>query len=454
MVARAIAMRHEIPGPRSKRVLAAKEQFVSHAIGIHLPAAIERAEGALLTDVDGNTFIDLAGGVGCMNVGHSHPRVVRAIVEQAQRFTHTDFSVAPYELYVRLSERLCRIAPGPRPKKAILLNSGSEAIENAVKIARAVTGRPAVIAFQGAFHGRTYMSLSLTSKVEPYKKNFGPFMPEVYRVPYPYPYRSPEPDATRWVMQHLDELFASHVQADKVAAIVVEPVLGEGGFVVPPPDFFPKLRALADRHGILLVADEVQTGIGRTGRMFAIEHWGVEPDLITVAKSIAVGLPVSAVVGLRDVMDALPEGALGGTYVGNPIACAAALAVLDVMEEQDLLTRAAALGERLLARFRNLQTRSSLIGEVRGLGAMVAMELVRDRATKEPAPRETGDIIRRAMAGGVLILRAGLHSNVIRILTPLVITDEQLDEALAVLEDAVMQVTSETAGQRDKGIRG
>lgn len=447
-------MRHEIPGPRSKRVLAAKEQFVSHAIGIHLPAAIERAEGALLTDVDGNTFIDLAGGVGCMNVGHSHPRVVRAIVEQAQRFTHTDFSVAPYELYVRLSERLCRIAPGPRPKKAILLNSGSEAIENAVKIARAVTGRPAVIAFQGAFHGRTYMSLSLTSKVEPYKKNFGPFMPEVYRVPYPYPYRSPEPDATRWVMQHLDELFASHVQADKVAAIVVEPVLGEGGFVVPPPDFFPKLRALADRHGILLVADEVQTGIGRTGRMFAIEHWGVEPDLITVAKSIAVGLPVSAVVGLRDVMDALPEGALGGTYVGNPIACAAALAVLDVMEEQDLLTRAAALGERLLARFRNLQTRSSLIGEVRGLGAMVAMELVRDRATKEPAPRETGDIIRRAMAGGVLILRAGLHSNVIRILTPLVITDEQLDEALAVLEDAVMQVTSETAGQRDKGIRG
>lgn len=454
MVARAIAMRHEIPGPRSKIVLAAKEQFVSHAIGIHLPAAIERAEGALLTDVDGNTFIDLAGGVGCMNVGHSHPRVVRAIVEQAQRFTHTDFSVAPYELYVRLSERLCRIAPGPRPKKAILLNSGSEAIENAVKIARAVTGRPAVIAFQGAFHGRTYMSLSLTSKVEPYKKNFGPFMPEVYRVPYPYPYRSPEPDATRWVMQHLDELFASHVQADKVAAIVVEPVLGEGGFVVPPPDFFPKLRALADRHGILLVADEVQTGIGRTGRMFAIEHWGVEPDLITVAKSIAVGLPVSAVVGLRDVMDALPEGALGGTYVGNPIACAAALAVLDVMEEQDLLTRAAALGERLLARFRNLQTRSSLIGEVRGLGAMVAMELVRDRATKEPAPRETGDIIRRAMAGGVLILRAGLHSNVIRILTPLVITDEQLDEALAVLEDAVMQVTSETAGQRDKGIRG
>lgn len=447
-------MRHEIPGPRSKRVLAAKEQFVSRAIGIHLPAAIERAEGALLTDVDGNTFIDLAGGVGCMNVGHSHPRVVRAIVEQAQRFTHTDFSVAPYELYVRLSERLCRIAPGPRPKKAILLNSGSEAIENAVKIARAVTGRPAVIAFQGAFHGRTYMSLSLTSKVEPYKKNFGPFMPEVYRVPYPYPYRSPEPDATRWVMQHLDELFASHVQADKVAAIVVEPVLGEGGFVVPPPDFFPKLRALADRHGILLVADEVQTGIGRTGRMFAIEHWGVEPDLITVAKSIAVGLPVSAVVGLRDVMDALPEGALGGTYVGNPIACAAALAVLDVMEEQDLLTRAAALGERLLARFRNLQTRSSLIGEVRGLGAMVAMELVRDRATKEPAPRETGDIIRRAMAGGVLILRAGLHSNVIRILTPLVITDEQLDEALAVLEDAVMQVTSETAGQRDKGIRG
>lgn len=444
-MAKSIAVTHTIPGPKSKALLDEKQRYVANPIGIHLPAAIVSARGALLTDADGNTFIDLTGGVGCLNVGHSHPRVVQAIVEQAQRFTHTDFSVAPYEPYIRLCQRLCEIAPGPRPKKAALFNSGSEAVENAVKIARAVTGRPAIVAFQGAFHGRTYMSLSLTSKVEPYKKNFGPFMSEIYRVPFPYPYRSPEPDATHWVMQHLEELFTSHVQADRVAAIVAEPVLGEGGFVVPPPDFFPKLRALADRYRILLIMDEIQTGIGRTGKMFAIEHSGVEPDLMTVAKSIAVGLPVSAVIGAREIMDALPEGAIGGTYVGNPVACQAALAVLDIMKEENLVARAAALGERLLARFGAIQRRSALVGDVRGLGAMVAMELVKDRRTKEPAPTETGEIIRRAMQRGVLLLRAGLYSNVIRILTPLVITDAQLDEALGVLEDAVVQVTGETA---------
>ena len=445
-MAKTITIQHAIPGPRSKALLAEKERYVSNAIGIHLPAVIQRAEGALLTDIDGNRFIDLSGGVGCLNVGHSHPKVVRAIQEQAARYTHTDFSVMPYEPYIRLAARLCAIAPGPRPKKAVLFNSGTEAVENAVKIARAVTGRPGVIAFQGAFHGRTYMSLSLTSKVEPYKKNFGPFMTEVYRVPYPYPYRSPSPDATGWVMSHLEELFATHVQADKIAAIVVEPVLGEGGFVVPPPNFLPQLRGLADRHGILLVVDEIQTGLGRTGRMFAIEHYGVEPDLMIVAKSIAAGLPVSAVVGAREVMDALPEGALGGTYVGNPVACAAALAVLDVMQEERLVARAAVLGERMLTRFRRLQERSPLVGDVRGLGAMVAMELVRDRSAKEPAARETSEIIRRALARGVLILRAGIFNNVIRVLTPLVITDAQLDEALTILEDAVLEVANDTAG--------
>lgn len=438
------AVTYSLPGPKSKALLAEKEQYVANAIGIHLPAVVQRAEGVLLTDVDGNTFIDLSGGVGCLNVGHSHPKVVQAIVDQARRFTHTDFSVAPYEPYIRLSQRLCRLAPGPRPKKALLLNSGTEAVENAVKIARAVTGRPGLIAFQGAFHGRTYMSLSLTSKVEPYKKNFGPFMPEVYRVPFPDPYRSPGPDATRVVMRHFDELFATHVQADRIAAIVVEPVLGEGGFVVPPMDFFKELRALADRHGILLVVDEIQTGIGRTGRMFAIEHFGIEPDLMTVAKSIAVGLPISAVVAVRDIIDVLPEGSLGGTYVGNPVACVAALAVLDIMEEEHLTNRAVTLGARMLERFRRLQARSSLVGDVRGLGAMVAIELVRDRTTKDPAARETAEIIRRAMARGVLILRAGIYSNVIRILTPLIISDAQLDQALDVLDECVMEVTAET----------
>jgi len=442
-LSKAPTITHAIPGPKSKALLAEKQQYVANAIGIHLPAVVQRAEGALLTDVDGNTFLDLSGGVGCLNVGHSHPKVVAAIIDQARRFTHTDFSVAPYESYIRLCQRLCRLAPGPRPKKAILFNSGTEAVENAVKIARAATGRAGLVAFQGAFHGRTYMSLSLTSKVEPYKKNFGPFMPEVYRVPFPDPYRGAEPDQTRMVMRHFDDLFTTHVQADRVAAIVVEPVLGEGGFVVPPMNFFKELRALADRHGILLIVDEIQTGIGRTGRMFAVEHFGIEADLMTVAKSIAVGLPISAVVGVRDVIDQLPESSLGGTYVGNPVACAAALAVLDIMEEERLVSRAAVLGERMLGRFRHLQARSPLIGDVRGLGAMVAMELVRDRATKEPAARETAEVIRRAMTRGVLLLRAGIYSNVIRILTPLVISDAQLDQALGVLEETVMEVTQE-----------
>jgi 4-aminobutyrate aminotransferase/(S)-3-amino-2-methylpropionate transaminase len=432
-------------------VLERKDQAVSAAIGIHLPAVVDHAAGALLYDVDGNTFIDLSGGVGCLNVGHSHPRIVQAIQEQAARYTHTDFSVAPYESYVRLCETLCRLAPGPRPKKAILLNSGTEAVENAVKIARAATGRPAVVAFEGAFHGRTYMSLSLTSKIDPYKRNFGPFMADVYRTPFPDPYRSPAADPTAWAIGQLEHLFLTHVQPDRVAAIVVEPVLGEGGFIVPPPDFFRRLREVADKHGILLVMDEIQTGIGRTGRMFAIEHFGIEPDLMTVAKSIAVGLPISAVVGARDLMDALPEGALGGTYVGNPVACEAALAVFDVMAEHDLVGRAAALGARMLDRFRALQERSALVGHVRGLGAMVAIELVLDRATKEPAPRETMEVIRRVMRSGVLLLRAGTYNNVIRILTPLVITDAQLDEALEIIESGVLAVGKERAGAGARG---
>jgi 4-aminobutyrate aminotransferase/(S)-3-amino-2-methylpropionate transaminase len=444
-VARFASVRTSLPGPKSRALLERKDQSVSAAIGIHLPAVVDRAAGALLYDVDGNTFIDLSGGVGCLNVGHSHPRVIQAIQEQAARYTHTDFSVPPYESYVRLCETLCALAPGPRPKKAILLNSGTEAVENAVKIARATTGRPALIAFEGAFHGRTYMSLSLTSKIDPYKRNFGPFMADVYRTPYPDPYRVPAADPTAWAIAQLEHLFLTQVQPDRVAAIVVEPVLGEGGFVIPPPDFFQRLREVADRFGILLIVDEIQTGVGRTGRMFAIEHFGIEPDLMTVAKSIAVGLPISAVVGARELLDALPAGALGGTYVGNPVACEAALAVFEVMAEENLLGRAAALGARMLERFRSLQERCPLVGHVRGLGAMVAIELVLDRATKEPAPRETAEVIRRVMRSGVLLLRAGTYNNVIRILTPLVITDAQLDEALEIIEAGVVDVAKERA---------
>jgi 4-aminobutyrate aminotransferase/(S)-3-amino-2-methylpropionate transaminase len=431
---------YTLPGPKSAVALEDFRRHVSRAVPIYLPAVIERAEGALLTDADGNTFIDLVGGVGCLNVGHSHPRVVAAITAQAARFTHTDVGVAPYEVYTCLAARLCALAPGPRAKKAIFLNSGSEAVESAAKIARALTGRPALIAFEGAFHGRTYMSMSLTSKIDPYKRNFGPFVPEVYRAPYADPYRSPDPDATRWALRGLENLLVTHVQPDRVAAVIVEPVLGEGGFIVPPPDFLPALRAFTRRHGMLLIVDEVQTGIGRTGRMFASEYTGVDPDLMIVAKSLAAGLPLSAVIGAADLMDAMPESSLGGTYVGNPVACAAALAVLDVIEDEGLLSRALALGQRMMARFRRLQERARLVGDVRGLGAMVAIELVRDRVTKTPAAEETAEIIRAAMSRGVLLLKAGVYNNVIRILAPLVITDGQLDEALEVVEEAVLDV--------------
>jgi 4-aminobutyrate aminotransferase/(S)-3-amino-2-methylpropionate transaminase len=434
--------RYTLPGPRSRQLLEEKARYVPRAIAVHLPAVVERAEGAILVDVDGNRFIDLAGGIGCMNVGHSHPKVIQAVIDQVQRFTHTDFSVVPYAPYIELARRLSALAPGPTPKQAVFFNSGAEAVENAVKIARAYTRRPAVLVFEGAFHGRTYMAMTMTSKVVPYKLNFGPFVPEVYRIPYPYPYRCPQgPDrCTQYVLDSLERAFVTMVHPEQVAAVVIEPVLGEGGFVVPPRDFFPALREICDRHGILLVVDEVQTGFGRTGRFFAIEHFGVEPDLITVAKSIASGLPLSGVIGKREILEALPENALGGTFVGNPVSCAAALAVLDVIEEENLLQRAEVIGQLLWRRFDQMARRYPLIGEVRGLGAMVGIELVKDRASKAPAPQETKQIIQKAMERGVLLVKAGIYDNVIRILSPLVITDSQLEEALDILEEATASV--------------
>jgi 4-aminobutyrate aminotransferase/(S)-3-amino-2-methylpropionate transaminase len=431
-----------LPGARSQALLERARASVARAFAVHLPAFVARAEGAVLYDVDGRRYVDLAGGVGCLAVGHAHPRVVRAVQEQAARFLHTDYAVAPYEGFVAVCERLCALAPGSWPKKAALFNSGAEAVENAVKIARAYTGRPAVVCFEGAFHGRTYMALSLTSRVNPYKRGFGPFAPEVYRVPYPYPYRSPFPtdeETVGYCLRKLEDLFALYVEPERVAAVVVEPVLGEGGFVVPPPTFLPRLRQVCDRHGILLIADEVQTGMGRTGRMWAVEHVGVEPDLLVVGKSLAAGLPLSAVVGRAEVVDAVQEAGIGGTYVGNPLSCAAALAVFDVFEEERLVERAARLGVRLRERFRSLADTCALVGEVRGLGAMVALELVSDRHHKTPAPSHTQFALRRAMERGVLALRAGVYGNVIRVLVPFVIRDEELEEALDVLEASVRE---------------
>jgi 4-aminobutyrate aminotransferase / (S)-3-amino-2-methylpropionate transaminase / 5-aminovalerate transaminase len=423
-----------VPGPRSAEILARKERVVAEPLSVYAPIVVAEGSGATLTDVDGNTFIDFTGGVGCLAVGHAHPRVVAAAQEQMQRFAHTDFTVVPYEIYVQLAERLCALTPVSTPTKAAFFNSGAEAIENAVKFARAYTKRPAVIAFEGGFHGRTLLAVTLTSKTHPYKAGLGPFAPEVYRVPFANDYRGP--DAASAVAA-LERALVTQVAAEQVAAVVVEPVQGEGGFVVCPPELLAGIRRICDEHGILLLVDEVQTGFGRTGRMFAIEHYDVEPDLMVLAKSIAGGLPLSGVIGRAEIMDAPDDSAVGGTYVGNPVAQAAALAVLDVIEEDGLVARATAIGDVMRDRMLGWQARFPQVGDVRGVGAMLAIELVRDPATKEPAPELATAIVEHAMAHGVLLLKAGIHGNCIRVLVPLVVSDAELDEALDIWEGAV-----------------
>ena len=436
-VTRVIEIRTEIPGPRSRELAAREEASVARALQVHLPIFAAHAESATITDVDGNRFIDFAGGVGVQNVGYRHPRIVEAAQEQVARFIHTDFTIVPYEGYIELAERLGALAPFSGPTRAAFFNSGAEAVENAVKFARLYTGRPAVIAFEGAFHGRTLLAMTMTSKVHPYKLGLGPFAPEVYRAPYPNSYRGP--DATTALAQ-LEVMLSELIPAEHVAAIVFEPEQGEGGFLPAPPEFVVGLRELCDRHGIVLVADEVQTGFGRTGRMFAIEHYGVEADLILVAKSIAAGFPLSGVIGKAEIMDRAHLGAVGGTYVGNPVALAAALAVLDVFAEEDVVAQAQALGETIRARMLAWQSRHSQIGDVRGLGAMLAIELVHDPVTKEPAPELAEAVIDAALHRGLILLKAGMHGNCIRVLCPLTISDAELDEALAVWDEALAAV--------------
>ena len=428
-----IELRTDIPGPRSREILERKERVVADPLSIYIPVVIERGQGATLTDVDGNTFIDFTGGVGCLNVGHSHPRVVEAAQEQLERFSHTDFTIVPYETYVRLAERLCELAP-ISDARAAFFNAGTEAVENAVKFARSHTGRPAVIGFEGGFHGRTLLSLSLTSKTHPYKAGLGPFAPEVYRVPFPNDYRGPDGETA---LAALERALVTQVAAETVAAIVIEPVQGEGGFVVAPREFMDGARRICDEHGIVMVVDEVQTGFGRTGKLFAIEHYGIEPDLITVAKSIAMGLPLSGVIGKAEIMNAPGDSAIGGTYVGNPVAQAAAHAVLDVIEEEDLCARATVLGDTMRERMEGWKERFPQIGDVRGLGAMLAIELVRDLGTQEPDADTATAIVEEAARNGLLLLKSGIYSNCIRVLAPLTLTDAELDEALGVWEQAL-----------------
>ena len=426
--------------PRSREIVERKERVVAAPLSLVHPVVAAEGRGATLTDVDGNTFLDLTGGVGCLNVGHSHPRVVEAAQEQLQRFSHTDFTIVPYEAYVELAERLIAVAPITGPAKAAFFNAGTEAIENSIKFARSYTKRPAVVVFEGAFHGRTLLAMTMTSKTHPYKAGLGPFAPEVYRVPFPHEYRGISVEAA---LRALRRAFVTQVAPESVAAIVMEPVLGEGGFVAAPTEFVRGVREICDEHGIVFVADEVQTGFGRTGRMWAMQHHGVEPDLMAVAKSIAGGLPLSGVVGRAEIMDAPSDSAIGGTYVGNPVAQAAALAVLDIFEDEELVTRASGIGETIRDRMLSWQERWREIGDVRGLGAMLAIELVSDPETKEPAPELATAVIEHAFRSGLLLIKSGTDGNCIRVLTPLVITDAELDEALGVWEDALATVLSD-----------
>lgn len=448
----AIQLRTSIPGPRSQELQRRRQQAVPRGVYQTTPVYVARAKEALIEDVDGNVFIDLAGGIGCVNAGHRDDAVTAAIHKQVDRFLHTCAQVTPYESYVALAEQLNRLAPGKFAKKTFLVNTGAEAVENAVKVARVYTRRPAVVCFEDAFHGRTMMGLALTSKTHPYKAGFQPFPTEVYRVPYAYCYRCSYAKTYPSCGVHcgspaLEAFFKRYVAVETVAAIIVEPVLGEGGFVVPPAGFFTDLRSLCSKHGIVLIADEVQTGFARTGAMFACERFGLEPDVLITAKSLGGGLPLAAITGRAEVMDAAGPGGLGGTFGGNPAACAAALAVIDSIQKQNLGERANRLGEHFQQRARLWQKRWPLIGDVRGLGGMCAIELVRGE-NRLPASDEANAIVRHCYECGVIVLSAGSFSNVIRVLMPLVITDAQFDEALDVLEAGIAQVTSSQAESR------
>jgi len=439
-----IRLRTPIPGPRSQALMKRRDAAVVRAAYHATPVFVAKAEGAVIEDVDGNRMIDFAGGIGCVNTGHRAPAVVDAVRRQLDRFLHTSFNVLPYESYIAVCEKLNAIAPGKGPKKTLLVSTGAEATENAVKIARAYTRRPAIIAFEDAFHGRTYMAMAMTSKTHPYKAGFEPFPSDVYRIPYAYCYRCSYslkyPSCEVFCAKHIEDTFKRVVAAESVAAVIVEPILGEGGFVTPPSEFFPTLTEICRKHGILVIADEVQTGFARTGAMFACERLGLDPDIVTMAKSLTGGLPMAAVTGRADIMDVSAAGQLGGTFGGNPLACEAALAVLETIEKENLCARANVLGDRFRKRAAKWQAKWELIGDVRGLGAMQALELVRSKATREPADEETKQVSQYCYEHGLVLITAGSYGNVIRLLMPLVVTDAQMDEAMDVLESGLVAV--------------
>ncbi len=431
----------EIPGPKSLELVRRREAATARGAAKLTQIAVERANGAAVHDVDGNTLLDFAGGIGTLAVGHTPQVVVDALKAQAEKLIHMCAIVGTYEPFVETAELLNRVTPGDHEKKSLLLNSGAEAVEAAVKIARYYTGRQAVIVFEGAYHGRTNMTMAMTSKYALFKKGFGPFTPEIYRLPFPNPYRTPpgmtEEEYVEFAISQLENAFIAQVDAESVAAIVIEPVQGEGGFIPTPLRFLARIRELCTQYGIVMVADEIQSGFGRTGKLFAIEHYGIVPDLITVAKSIAAGMPLAAVVGRAEMMDAPHPGGLGGTYSGNPLSCVAAIEAIKMISDPVFLSRADAIGKAIRNHLQRIMGENDLVGDVRGLGAMIAAELVLDRDLKTPAAAETSAVTVETLKRGLITIRAGLYSNCVRFLPPLNITDEQIDEGMAIVAEAM-----------------
>ena len=429
----------------SKALSELRAQMMSPALASVTSRYVTSGKGALLWDVDGREYIDFAGGIAVMNVGHSHPKVAAAIKDQAEKLTHTCFMVLPYEPAITLAEKLNALVPGDFKKTSIFVNSGAEAVENAVKFARYYTKKTGIIALENAFHGRTLLAMTLTHKVKPYKFGFGPYAPEIYRIPSAYCYRCPlnleYPNCEVACADYLDEFLHTHLAPESCAAVIAEPVQGEGGFIIPPPEYFPKLAKICKDNDILFIADEIQSGMGRTGKMFAIEHWNVEPDLMTVAKSLAAGMPLAAVVGREEVMASVHPWGVGGTYGGNPLCCRAALAVLEIFEEENLLQKAGALGNKLMDRCNAWAEQFEIIGEVRGLGPMMALELVKDRKTKEPAADEAKALVELCLDKGLIVLSCGTLGNVMRMLMPLVIEDDQLEKGLSILEEGLKKIS-------------
>lgn len=441
-----VQVNSSIPGEKSRELYRLREENVPRGPFHTSHAFIDKAEGAIVTDVDGNQLIDLAGAIGTLNVGHCPPKVIEAIKNQLDRFIHPGFNVLMYESYINLAKKLNEITPGSFAKKTFFLNSGAEAVENAVKIARKYTGRRAIVSFDRGYHGRTLLTMSLTSKVKPYKNGFGPLATDTYKVRYPYYYRKPEgmtdQQLDEFLLKQLDDFFISEVPPEDIAAFIIEPVQGEGGFVAPSIYFMKQLKLICEKYGILFIADEIQTGFGRTGKMFACEHFGIEPDLMTLSKSLGAGIPISAVTGRAEIMDAPNPGEIGGTYGGSPLGCVAALEVIDILENDGLIDYANEIGETIISAFKNMQEKYPQIGDVRGLGAMCAMEIVKDRESKIPDKELTSQIISECNRRGVVVLSAGIYSNVIRVLCPLVITIDQLQEALAIIDEVFHDLTT------------